>query len=378
MEKVPHILIMSSWYPTKKNPFLGNFVKRHAELIASKYKVTVLKIESNSAISKITIDQTEQGNLTEIMVEYPHSSNLILKWLHIRKAFKKGVKKIQKVDLIHASNILSDGYQFLWAKKHFKKPLIITEHGSYYRSEVSSNWSFKERLIIHQVLKKAALITAVSPFLKSEMERQFPKLKVQILPNFVDQSIFKFKEKEPKSKVQFVHISTLDERFKNISGILDACETLHKAGNLFEFQIISDESFEKWQKIVHQKGLNDSVHFSGPLQPNEVASIIQASHALILFSNYETFSCVIAESWSTGTPVITTPVGIAQNLDKELGLQVEIQNVNSLVHAMEQFIKLETDFNPSQIQQKSNSYNRKTVLELIDQFYQKIITPNIL
>ena len=360
---------MSSWYPTKKNPFLGNFVKRHAELIATKYAVTVLKIDSNSSISNISVEKTSQGNLTEIFIEFPHSKNPFINWFRARKAFELGVKNIPQVDLIHVSNILSDGYQFLWAKKHFKKPMIVTEHGSYYRSEVSSIWSLKERQIIKQVLKKADLVTAVSPFLKSEIERVFPIMMLEILPNVVDNSIFDFKEKQTSSKTKFIHISTLDERFKNVSGIIDACEILIKEKQEFELQIISDESFESWQEIVNQKGLDKFIGFAGPMNSTEIALHIQQADALILFSNYETFSIVLAEALSTGTPVITTPVGIALNLDKSLGLQVEIQNVQSLVSAMRKFILQEVHFDGSKIHAKSVSYHSETVLKQIDKLY---------
>ena len=42
-EESKHILILSSWYPSEEHPFLGNFVERQAELLGSKYKVTVIK-----------------------------------------------------------------------------------------------------------------------------------------------------------------------------------------------------------------------------------------------------------------------------------------------------------------------------------------------
>jgi glycosyltransferase involved in cell wall biosynthesis len=375
MRKLPHILIMSSWYPTKANPFLGNFVKRHAELIASKYLVSVLNIESNSLISEITIDVKKTENLTEVFVEYPSSSNPVVKWRRAKKAFRMCVQHIPNVDLIHASNILSKGYQFLWAKKHFKKPLIITEHGSYYRSEVSSKWSLKDKQIIIKVLKEAALITAVSPFLKSEIEAVFPNLNVEILPNVVSHEIFKFKEKEVESKVKFIHISTLDERFKNISGIIEACEILSQeiSSNRFELQIVSDEPYSKWEKLVEQKGLANFIHFSGPLQPAEICEKIQESAALILFSNYETFSIVLAEAWATGTPVISTPVGIAVNLDPNLGLQVDIQNVSDLVKAMRKFIHQEVHFDAHAIQSKSEVYNSEQVLGKIELFYLDVV-----
>ena len=37
-----HILFLASWYPSKKEPTLGIFIKRHAQAVASINKVSVL------------------------------------------------------------------------------------------------------------------------------------------------------------------------------------------------------------------------------------------------------------------------------------------------------------------------------------------------
>ena len=135
-----HILVLSSWYPTAEQPFLGNFVKRHVDLLAQKHQVTVLNLQSDTAVTAIMKEEKTSGNLTEIFVKYPAAGNPFSKWNNARKAFKQGIQDIQQVDLIHGNVILSKGFQFLWAKKHFNKPLIVTEHASYFRKAVSDNW----------------------------------------------------------------------------------------------------------------------------------------------------------------------------------------------------------------------------------------------
>ena len=48
-----HILILSSWLPSKKHPFLGNFVIRQAELLAKNYRVTIINCIESATINQI-------------------------------------------------------------------------------------------------------------------------------------------------------------------------------------------------------------------------------------------------------------------------------------------------------------------------------------
>ncbi len=370
MDKKRHILFLSSWYPTDIKPFLGNFVKRHIDLVAQKHFVTVLDLQSDTDISATQVSKNSKDNLTEIIVKYPKSSNPIRQWINAKKAFKLGIQSIQNVDIIHGNVILSKGLQFVWAKKHFNKPLVITEHASYFSKQKSKTWKWREKLILKSVIKNSTVFTAVSDFLKNEILHSFPDLKIEILPNLIDDSIFTLKEKPQNSRIKFIHVSTLDERYKNISGIIEACNLLKNQGEVnFELEIISDENYDSIQKKVINQSLENLITFSGPLQTNEIAFKMQDSDALILFSNYETFSCVIAEAWATGTPVISTNVGIAAQMNDHLGIQVSKNDVASLVNAMKQFIDQKVTFDQSKLKEASTPFASKQVLKSIEEIY---------
>ncbi len=370
MSKRLHILFLSSWYPTESKPFLGNFVRRHIELVSKNHFVTVLDLQSDNLVSSTQITLTSIENLTEIIVKYPKGSNPIKQWLNAKKAFKSGVESIQNVDIIHGNVILSKGLQFVWAKKYFQKPLVVTEHASYFSKEKAKSWNWREKLILKSVIKNTTVFTAVSSFLRSEIQHTFPNLNVEILPNVIYDSIFTLKEKPQNSTIKFIHVSTLDERYKNVSGIIEACSILKKQGKInFELEIISDENYESLQKKVTKLALEHIIAFSGPMQPTEIAKKMQHSDALILFSNYETFSCVVAEAWATGTPVISTNVGIANQMNANLGIQVAKNDNASLVNAMTQFIEQKVSFNPADLKMASMEFSSQEVLKSIEKIY---------
>ena len=345
-------------------------MKRHIELVSKNHFVTVLDLQSDTFVSEIQITKISAENFTEIIVKYPKGSNPIKQWLNAKKAFKASIESIQNVDIIHGNVILSKGLQFVWAKKHFQKPLVITEHASYFNKQKSRSWNWKEKLILKSVIKNTAVFTAVSEFLKTEILYSFPDLKIEIFPNVIDDSVFTLKEKSQNSKTKFIHVSTLDERYKNVSGIIEACTILKKQGKInFELEIISDENYDSLQKKVAKLTLEDFITFSGPMQTADVAIKMQQSDALILFSNYETFSCVVAEAWATGTPVISTNVGIANQMQETLGIQVSKNDIASLVNAMTQFIEQKVSFNAPEIKKASMEFSSQEVLKSIEKIY---------
>lgn len=368
-----HILVLSSWYPTPEQPFLGNFVKRHVDLIATRHKVTVLNLQSDDVIQGIAITKNQQGNLTEVFARYPDSRNPFIKWRNARKAFRQACKEIRNVDLIHGNVILSKGLQFVWAKKHYKKPLIVTEHGSYFRQEKRENWSFMEKLTVRKVFKHADIITAVSPFLQSEIQVAFPGKSISILPNVIDPEVFSWQPETVSPITTFIHVSTLDERFKNVKGILDACKELKNAGASFRMRIVSDEPYTMWQQYSKEASLEAYVSFGGPMSADDVAHEMRSADALVLFSNYETFSCVVAEAWATGIPVISTPVGIARNMEQETGIQVEINDTEGLAAAMQRVISGNTAFDSAKTRERSSAYFPEKVLDVIEDIYQSVI-----
>ena len=368
--KKHHILILSSWYPTRLNKYVGNFVQRQAELIATKYDVTVLFTKADASVQTIEIVQNKVNQVHEIVIYHPKGNSLFQRYFIQKKAFKTGLKLIKNVDLIHAHVILPKGLQFISAKKWFSCPLLVTEHGSYFRPAVTKNRRFLDKIILKRLQKQIDKLTCVSEFLKKDVQAEFAKHAIEILPNHIDFASFIPAQKQVSERTEFLHISTLDEKLKNPKGIIDACSLLLKEGKKdFHLTIISDESYEKWKKYAIENRLSEHISFTGPLEWKELIPYYQKADAFLLFSNYETFSIVIAEAWACGIPVISTPVGIAHQLPSSLGIQVEINNTESLKNAMLSMMQKDVSFEASYIRSQAEQYAEKHVLSIFDKFY---------
>ena len=64
-----------------------------------------------------------------------------------------------------------------------------------------------------------------------------------------------------------------------------------------------------YEEYVKANNLSDIVHFLGRKTSAEISDLLHHAVCFLLFSNYENQPCVLLESFSTGTPVVTTPVG---------------------------------------------------------------------
>lgn len=367
-----HVVIASSWYPNKYQQFVGNFVQRQATLLATKHQVTVIHTVSHPDQSGFEVDKKVTGNLTEIIVYHPRGKSALKKYSLQKESLKLALKGVPDADVLISHVALPKGFQFIQLKKELKCPWIHIEHGSYFRQDAWKKLSFYQKTIVRRTVKRIDHLYAVSENLKQDILAHFPQKEIGILPNHIDTDLFKFAPRKQEEITRFLHISTLEEVTKNPKGLIDACKILLDKG-LFNFHvaIISDEATKKWEDYAIQLDLDNQVSFDGPFEWEDLPRWYQQSDAFILNSNYETFSIVVAESWATGTPVLSTPVGIASKLPKDLGVQTKADNPESLAAAMEAIINQEVTFDSEKIRSTSLKYSSDSVLEQLESIITK-------
>ena len=372
-KKASHILILSSWYPTKAQPFLGNFVQRLADLLGERYRITVVVTEAEKDLKYAVIESSEKGNYYEIRIKHPSGKHPVQKLLQQRKALKLAFTKIDDVDLIIGNILLPKGMHFVQAKKHFKCPLIYLEHGSYFRKEMRSTWSISDKLILHNVRKHVDHVVAVSPIMASDLHNDFATEQIETIGNHVDTSLFSFIPKVRQEKVSFLHVSTLDPRTKNPQGIFDACKLLKEKTDQFVLTVVCDEDDSLWRKWCKENDLNDVVEFVGAQSWMDLPSFYQKADAFVLFSNYESFSIVLVEAWATGTPTLSTPVGIASTMDDKLGILVERNNPRHLADSMCEIIANKSTFDGETISSLGQQYSKANIAVKWDELIAKYV-----
>lgn len=364
-QNTKHILLLSSWYPTAEQPLLGNFVQRNAALLSRNYKVSVIAIESSNTVSEINITSEVSGNLRTIRVSIP-KGNRFQNWVRRHKAFKKALAQVEKVNLIIGHVLLPNSWMFLEATRRKKAPLIWVEHGSYYRSELNRKWSPYEKWLLRRTVAISKEIVAVSETLKSDLQEYTDGKEITVIGNHIAEELFTFQKKEKSNLTKFLHVSTLDETVKNPKGLFEACFLLKEKNPNFELTVISDGDYQHWQNLIQQLDLEKQVRFVGPLDWQEIPEYYHQADAFVLFSEYETFSIVLAEALSTGTPIISTNVGIAKELPEDVIERVEQSNVAELTAKMLAFMHGELTFDSSKMVEEGTKFHGETILKKWD------------
>lgn len=365
-----HILIMSSWYPNRLDQFVGNFVERFAQLLAVDHEVSVIHTLGDKACKELEIIDQQENGVRVVRAYHPISKNKIIHWWNQRKALRACLHLIEDIDLIFAHVLLPRAYQFTKAKRYYHRDLIVLEHASYYRKEVSRRISRINKQMMKRASRHVEQFCAVSDILAKDMTNILPTVKPVVLPNFVDADIFSPAVRSTEERTRFLHISTLDTLTKNPELLFEGFMAAHKANPKISLTVISDQSTTQWQNWVEVHELANAVQFIGPLSWAEIAQEMKKHDCVILTSEYETFNIVLAEAWCTGLPIITTPVGIAYDIDHSLGILLNEGIVPELATAIETIATGALKFESKTIREHGLQFSKEAVLAKLKDLFE--------
>jgi glycosyltransferase involved in cell wall biosynthesis len=262
------------------------------------------------------------------LIYLPKYNNKLLKLFHFFKAYLSAIKKLKSIDLVHANIAFPIGLVALYLKWFLRKPYIISEHWSGYRTENYKNINSFQKIATRIIAKNATYICPVSNGLKTEMINFGLKGNYFCVPNVVNTDLFK-PQNFISNKFTITHISGMDNEIKNVSGIINAISKLQTKIPNLEFNLIGKES-KKYKQLIKSLHIKN-VHIINNIPHNEVADYLKKSSVFVLFSNYENLPCVILEAFSCGIPVVSTNVGgINEYFPENFGYLIPVKDENSL------------------------------------------------
>lgn len=354
------VLFLCSWYPNKDNPTVGNFTQKHAEAANIYNDVVVLAIVASKNTHSIEIVESTTNGLNEIVVYYPKKDSFFTignkisgLFSHI-KAFRLGYKRVQEKlvqpDILHLNVTYPLGIWAKWLKRRKGIPFVVTEHSNGFHLNGDHSYSKTILTLCKSILSDASMLLPVSEDLKNNLVQLAPNSFFKIISNVVNENIFKLQPRSSSTLKKLIHISTGYDPQKNLSGIINVLHKLVKIRQDFQLTIISDGDVEYAKKLVADLDLTEKILFQGPKSTEEIAKFMNQSDALLLFSNYENFPCVIAESFMIGIPVISTSInGIPEHVKPWNGILVEKGNESELIRALIQFLDNSNVYDPEKL-----------------------------
>ncbi len=377
-----NILFLASWYPNKLEPQNGNFIQRHAEAVASICNVASLYVISSHDAEDYEIAQRWVNNVFEVIVYYQKTDKLLpfLKYRRYLKAHKLGFEEIlkvfKKIDLTHLNVFYPAGIFALWLKKRFKIPFIITEHWTGFLDINPYKFNLFEKYFILKTAASASMICPVSNDLKNALQKFGIEGPFKVIPNVVDTNLFNFKEKNKSKLKKILHVSTLNDDHKNVTGILNVISKLSNKRTDFHLTLAGNKFGDKHLNYAKQFGIPDEMFtILDEIPLEDIAQIMQQQDIFVLFSNYENLPCVISEAHASGMVVVATDVGgVSEMIDPKNGFLINAREETALFEKLDYLLDHLTEYQPKEIRAAATErYGYTSVANQFYTIYKKVL-----
>lgn len=382
------VLWLASWFPNRTSPFNGDFVERHALATATFVdQLFVLTVVKDDAMEKgrTEIVKKQTGNLTVYTAYYGRGRfGMAEKLLSFRKYFSLQKKiynliatEFGKPDLVHVHVPMKAGLFAQYLEQKYDIPYVVTEHWAGYDRLCRPNIFELGKTFIklnNLVLKNARIVLPVSNDLGKMISNDFTKINYKVVPNVVDTTIFFPADKKENDALQLIHVSTMGYQ-KNMEAVVTALALWKQKGGRFELNCYGPVN-KKLAKLVQEQSLEQQIFFHGELAQPLIAKAMQQSDALILYSRYETFGCVLIEANASGIPVIVSDLPVFHELVQQNvnAVFAEGDNPPALAEALESFAGSKNKFNKNNIAEAARQrFSYQTVGQQIKDVYVELL-----
>jgi glycosyltransferase involved in cell wall biosynthesis len=383
-------LWLTSWYPNRLDAQNGDFIQRHALAASLFCNIHVIHLEAdrqNVLTQPTEVSVTKNNNLVEEIILYklPSQKNIVGKLSSYRRyisIFKKHIEAyIQangKPDIVHVHVPVKAGLLALWIKRKYKIPYLVTEHWAIYNNDAPD--AFLKRNVLFKyfmkkILQNASLFTPVSQNLGEAVQKMVVNIPFTVVPNVVDTTLFNRQSQQPPGSAAFtfIHVSTLNYQ-KNPEGILRAYKQFLTTQPGAKLIMVGGAGEELLSYAASLNIPSPNIHFTGLIPYKQVAEIMKASDALVMFSRYENLPCVITEALCCGLPVISTCIGgIPEVIDESNGLLVEKDDETGLLKAMLQVYENRNAFSGHNISARASTlFSYTTIGENLTALYHRL------
>lgn len=388
-----YILWLPSWYPCRLTPYDGDFIQRHAQAVSAFIPVHVLHIirDKEGAVTKnILIEEQHTGNLKETIIYY-YSPNIFLDILDsffslqkYTRLYKRNLKdhfaKYGLPPLVHAHIAFKAGMIARWIRKKIGIEYLLTEQWTVYLEEAKPNFrnlSFSSQYFISKIINDALLVLPVSQYLARAIQRRWPSAECEVVPNVVNTEIFYPAAGEKNDKnymLRLIHISTLSFQ-KDPESLFEAAGILKKRGIDFCLDIAGPVS-DNIKSLIKKENIEENVNLRGEIPQPELAGLIRNADALILYSRYETFGCVLIEANACGIPVVVPDTQLMHELiDNGVnGVLVHPASAGVLADSLIEFSKNKNNFLKNKIAaDTAEKYSYSSVGKMYQEIYSRFI-----
>ncbi len=350
-----HVLFLPSWYPNLKKPYDGNFIQNHASAVSMYADVTVVFCTSSEDIlSTYDVKIIEKTKLREVIIYFKHHESKLVRFFRKCRAYRKGLKQVSRYDLIHSHVFFNVGILAVFLSIFHWKKLVHTEHSSIFHN-LNATQLFWFKLLGTCI----DMHTPVSHDLMNTLNRYgMNEKKITVIPNAIDTEHFNIKTTPRQKLIHFLHISKYEDERKNLTGILRVFERLSEVSDQFFLEIGGDGDIHWLRDRIDEFNIpSQYVTISDSYSYADLPTIYSNADCFILFSHFENFGVVLAESILCGTPVIAPRVGgIVDFVNNMNGKLVDANNEDQLYETILNYLNDKFTYEPEIVRNSIKDY----------------------
>ena len=381
------VLWLASWFPNKYEPFLGDFIERHAHAVSNFVTIHVIHVVQLGAAATTTesVQEYTIGNASVSVYSFAYKPlgisiidkirYNILYQLFYKKVLQHYEQSFGKPTCLHIHVPMKAGLVGIQMASRWKIPYFVSEHASMY--EVAAKDHFHTRSKFFQkntatIFKHAKAVSNVSATLGKTIQQLFALPKIQVIHNCVDTSLFYY---QPKTNTEFtfIHVSSFHEQ-KNIASMLQAFESLQQLHNGWKLIMVGPVNSTIMQ-LSSVQALGEKIEFVGEINYASVAIQLQKAHAFVTFGLHENFPCAIIEALCCGVPVIASNVGgVAEAINDSNGILVPTNQQHLLLQALQNMLLQYQQFNRAIIaNEAAKKYSYAAIGQQFANWYQQYL-----
>jgi glycosyltransferase involved in cell wall biosynthesis len=263
--------------------------------------------------------------LSENLWIYPTASSI--RWFYPFDASRIGKKIVFDQKFVRGKSLITtqDPFESGWAglkiKRKWRIPLEVQLHTDPFSPYFYGLLNKIRRILANRVIRSADRIRVVTHTLGDKIATHYniEHTKISVLPIFVD------KERILNEQITFDLRAKYGWQFtlltvarltpeKNLSFALNVLKKVSERFHSVGLVIVGSGPLEETLKNQAEKmGLKNKVVFEG--WKEDLASYYRTANAYIQTSKFEGYGLSLIEAGLSGLPVVTTPVGIANELE---------------------------------------------------------------
>ncbi|MFZ1686819.1 MAG: glycosyltransferase [Flavobacteriales bacterium] len=380
-----HVVFLPKYYPGRRDPQLGEFIRRHALALAPLAQVSVVAVLKDPEMlvpyEEEVVDDEGVWTLRAYYrpVErgpglWRTPKNLLRYWRATKMAWRRFRHERGTPQLVHVHVLTRPALLAMRTRRREGIPFLITEHSSEF---MDGRWQLRgavHRSFTRRAFKKARVVMVVSQRLGKALENQRLVDLYEVVPNVLPLEQVQVARRGEAHKA--IVVADLVDRVKNISGVLEAMALLRDTLPQLRLTIVGGGSDERrLRELCTGFNLDDRVTFTGQLAPQQTLAEIAASGFLIVNSRTETFSVVTGEALMLGRPVIATRCGGPEAfVDQRNGTLIPVDNTAALAEAIKKVVATYATYDPEVIRATLDErYSAEAIGKQIFNIYQRVL-----